>query len=92
VRIVRLGNVSRVELRLAEKLDVVGKHCFARLEIDEPSRHPDFVALEDSRIALDRFHQRAGFALLGGRTLPEAATAQARAKLVDAVAGPEKLC
>ncbi len=67
--------MPRPDLRLAEQLDVVRKYGFARREIRKASRRPDFVALKNPRIALDRFHQRAGFALLGSRALAETATA-----------------
>ena len=52
-------------------------------EIREPPRHSDFVALENSGIALDRLHQRAGFALFGSAALAEAAAAQSCLELVD---------
>src|SRR5207248_2779852 len=78
------GFVPRLELRLAEKLDVVGKDGIARCEIGEPPLHPDLVTLENSRIALDRLHQRARFGLLGCRAFAKAASAQSRSKLIDA--------
>ena len=46
---------------------------------------PDLVALENAGIALDRLHQRAGFTLLGGAALAEAAATQSRSELVDAL-------
>ena len=52
---------------------------------------PDFVALENSRIALDRLHERAGFALLGGAALAEAAAAQSRPELIDGSGGRGKI-
>ncbi len=70
-------------LRFAEQQHVVGEDGLARREIGEPPRDPDFVALENAGIALDRFHQRAGFGLLGGRALAEAAAAQPRPELID---------
>ena len=76
--------MPRLELRLAEELDVVGKDGIAGGEIGEALRHPNLVALENSRIALDRFHERAGFGLLGGRTFAKAASAQSRSELIDA--------
>src|SRR6185437_8797748 len=54
-------------------------------EIGEAARHPDFVALENPGIALDRLHQRARLSLLGGRALAKAAAAQAVAQLADAL-------
>src|SRR5947209_18047784 len=75
--------MTRGELCVAEKLDVVGKDRVAVGEISEALRNPDLVALENAGIALDRFHQRTGFRLLGGRTLAEAAAAEARAQLID---------
>ena len=48
----------------------------ARRKIRKPPRHPDLVTLKNSGIALDRFHQRAGFGLLGRAALAEAAAAQ----------------
>ena len=60
-----------------------GKNGIARREIREPPPHPDFVALKNPGIALDRLHERAGFALLGSAALAEAAAAQSRLELVD---------
>ena len=74
-----------LELRVAEQQDIVGQDRLARREIGEAPRRPDLVALENARIALDRLHQRAGFALLGGRALAETAAGQSRPELVDAV-------
>src|ERR1700730_16077480 len=75
--------MPRPDLRLAEQLDVVGKNGLARREIRKAPCHPDFVALKNPRIALDRFHQRAGFALFGSGALAETATAQSRPQLID---------
>ena len=75
--------MARRELCLAVKLHVVGENGVARREIGEAPRDPDLVALENTRIALDRLHQRAGFGLFGGRALAEAAAAQSRAELID---------
>src|SRR5580700_6596430 len=42
------------ELRGAVKQDIVWKNCLAWPKIREAPRHPDFVALKDSGITLDR--------------------------------------
>ena len=75
-------------LRLAEQEDVVWNNGIPRREIGKPPRHPDFVTLINSRIALDRFHERAGLALLGRAALAETAAAQTRPQLVDRLGGP----
>jgi hypothetical protein len=62
-------------LRVAKQQNVVGKNGVSRRKIRKAPLHSDLVALKNSRIALDRFHQRAGFALLGSRALAEAAAA-----------------
>ena len=80
---IRLPSASWPGLRVAEQQDVVGRNGIARRKIREPPRHPDFVALKNSRIALDRLHQRAGFSLLGSGALAEAAAGQSRPELVD---------
>ena len=84
MRTVLSGFVPCLELRLAEELDVVGKNGIARREIIEAPLHPDLVTLENTRIALDRFHQGAGLGLLGGRAFAKAASAQSRSELIDA--------
>ena len=78
-------------LRVAEQQDVVRPNGLAGREIGKAPRHPDLVALEDSGIALDRLHQRAGFALLGGAALAEAAAAPSRAQLMDRLGGPGEI-
>src|ERR1700742_3161918 len=80
----RLLDKSVLKLRFAEKLDVIGKNGVAGCEIGKAALHPDLVTLENARIALDRFHQRAGFALLGCGALAEAAATQSGPELVDA--------
>ncbi|MGY4466612.1 hypothetical protein ACVWWK_002294 [Bradyrhizobium sp. LB9.1b] len=72
-----------MKLHVAEELDVVGKKSVTRSEIGKAALCPDLVALENARVALDRFHQRAGLALLGRGALAEAAAAQAGPELVD---------
>ena len=67
--------VTGLQLRIAKELDVIGQHRVARSEFREASFDSDFVALKDTRIALDRLHQRAGFALLGSAALAETPTA-----------------
>ena len=74
-----------MKLRFAEKLDVIGVNGVAGIEIGKAARRPDLVTLENPRIALDRLHQRAGLALLGGRALAEAAAAQSGPELIDAL-------
>ena len=64
-----------------------GANGLAWREIREPPRHSDLVALENPGIALDRLHQRAGFALLGGAALAEAAAAQPCPELIDRPGG-----
>src|SRR5882672_10002476 len=73
-----------LKLRFAEKLDVIGKKGVTRSEIGKAALCPDLVTLENTRIALDRLHQRAGLALLGCGALAEAAAAQSGPELVDA--------
>src|SRR3954470_19721427 len=51
-----------LKLRFAEKLDVIGVKGFAGIEVGKAARRPDLVTLENPRIALDGFHQRAGLA------------------------------
>ena len=46
-----------------------------RRKIREPPRDSDFVALKNPGIALDRLHERAGFALFGRASFAEAAAA-----------------
>src|SRR5262245_54133972 len=74
-----------LKLRLTEKLDVIGMKGVAGSEIGQAALRPDLVSLEDARIALDRLHQRAGFALFGCGALAEAAAAQSGSELIDAV-------
>ena len=78
-------------LRVAEQQDVVWRNGLAWREIREPPRHSDLVALKNPGIALDRLHERAGFALLGGAALAEAAAAQSRPELVDGLGGRGKI-
>src|SRR5262249_35758639 len=81
--IVCLGALRLLTLRIAEQQDVVGINGVALGKVREPPRQPDLVALKDSGIALDRLHERAGLALLGGTALAEAAAAQSGPELVD---------
>ena len=84
MRIVRQRGMPVLKLRFAEKLDVIGRKGVAGGEIGKAALRPDLVTLENARIALDRFHQRAGLALLGCGALSEAAAAQSGPELVDA--------
>jgi hypothetical protein len=68
-----------------------GRNGFARREIREPPRHSDLVALKNPGIALDRLHQRAGFALLGRAALAEAAAAQSGPELIDRLGRRRKI-
>src|SRR5258705_2541098 len=75
-----------LKLRFAEKLDVIGKKGVTGSEIGKAARRrPDLVTLENTRVALDRLHQRAGLALLGRGALAKAAAAQSGPELVDAL-------
>ncbi len=65
MRTVVLVIVPGLKLRFAEVLDVVGENGIALRKIRKSSRRPDLVTLENSRIALDRLHQRAGLGLFG---------------------------
>ena len=76
---------ARAVLLVAEQQDIVGNNGFAWREIGKALPCPDLVTLEDSGIALDRLHQRAGFALFGGAALAETASAQSRPELIDAL-------
>src|SRR5689334_18573007 len=80
-----------LELRFAEKLDVVGVKSLAGSEIGEAACRPDLVTLENAGIALDRLHQRAGLALLGGGALAEAAAGEPRPELIDALGRPGEI-
>jgi hypothetical protein len=60
------------------------RNGFAWREISKALPCPDLVALK-IRIALDRLHQRAGFALFGSAALAETASAQSRPELIDAL-------
>ena len=80
------------QLRLAEQQNVVRRNGIAGREIREPPCHSDLVALKDSGIALDRLHERAGFALLGRAALAEAAgAAQSCPQLIDRPGGRRKI-
>src|SRR5215475_5877753 len=81
--ILRLLGIPALKLRFAEKLDVIGKKGVAGREIGEAALRPDLVALEDTRVALDRLHERTGLALFGRGALAEAAAAQSGPELVD---------
>src|SRR5512139_2485358 len=72
-----------LKLRVAEKLDVVGKKSVTGSKIGKAAFRPDLVTLKNARVALDRLHQRAGLALLGCGALAEAAAAQSGSELVD---------
>src|SRR3954447_19533419 len=78
-------------LRVAVQQDVIGKNTVARREIREPPLHPDLVALKNPRITLDCLHQRAGFTLLGGAALAEAAASQSRPELIDVLGWRRKI-
>ena len=91
MRAIRLRLVAGGKLRFAEMLDIVGEKGLALGEIGETACLPDLVALENSRITLDRFHQRAGLGLLGGRALAGAAAVQARAELIDVHGGRREI-
>ena len=84
-RLVRVGRRRLIlpVLRVAEQQDVIRRNGIAGREIREPPRHPDLVALKNPGIALDRLHERAGFALLGRAALAEAAAAQSCLELID---------
>src|SRR5262245_66099011 len=60
-------------------------------EIGEPPCLSDLVSLKNPRIPLDRLHERARFALLGGAALAEAAATQACPELVDTHGGCRKV-
>src|SRR5215813_293075 len=60
-------------------------------EVGKPPRLSDLVSLKNPGIPLDRLHERARFALLGGAALAEAAAAQACPELVDAHSGCRKI-
>src|SRR5215510_2984674 len=83
--ILRWLGIPALKLRFAEKLDVIGKKGVAGREIGEAALRPDLVTLEDTRVALDRLHERAGLALFGRGALSEAAAAQSGPELVDAL-------
>ena len=61
-------------------------------EVGEAAPHANLVALEDPGITLDRLHQRARLALLGGAALAVARAAQTAAQLVDGFGRGAKLC
>src|SRR5437868_14911766 len=82
---------GRVRLRVAEQQDVVWKDGVVGRKIGEPARHPDLVALENPRIALDRLHERAGLALFGGAALAEAAPGQPRPQLIHVLGRRRKV-
>jgi hypothetical protein len=82
VRIV-VRNVSCPVLLIAEQQDVIRNDRIARGQIGEAPFRPDLVALEDPRITLDRFHQRAGLGLFGGAALAEAAAGKTSPEFVD---------
>src|SRR5262249_26526022 len=48
-------------------------------------------ALKDSGVTLDRLHERAGFALLGGAALAKAATAQSGLEVVNGFGEPREI-
>ncbi len=78
-------------LRVAEQQHVIGKNGIASWEIGKSPRHADLVALINPRIALDGFHERAGFALLGGAALAEAAAIEPRLELLDGFGKPREI-
>src|SRR3984885_16001500 len=86
-----MGPFGAPVLRITVQQDVIWANSIARCEIGEPPRLPDFVALINSRIALNCFHERAGFALLGRAALAEAAAAETGAQFVDRFGEPGKI-
>src|SRR5262249_37735395 len=70
-------------LRAAVEQHLVRMDRLASREIVETPPHPDLVALIDAGIALDRLHQRARLALLGGAALAEAAAGEAGAQFMN---------
>src|SRR5258707_1561767 len=64
---------------------MVRKNGMAWRKVGEPPCHSDLVALKNSRITLDRLHQRAGFTLLGSAALAKAAATQSLSELIDAL-------
>src|SRR5712672_4348125 len=78
-------------LGVAEQQHVVGQDGLAGGKILEAPRGPDLVALIDAGIALDRLHQGARLALLGGAALAKTAAAQSRAQLVDGFGRPGEI-
>ena len=70
-------------MRIAEQQNVVGRDRFAGREIREAAQRSDLVALENSAIAFDGFHQGAGFALFSYAPLAVAIPAEPGLKGVD---------
>jgi hypothetical protein len=89
-----IGLVLRLiqrRLRFAEQKDVIGTNGVAWRKIRETTHPPDFVALENPRIALDSLHQRTGLALFGCAALAEAAAGEPRPELIDVLGRPRKV-
>jgi hypothetical protein len=72
------ANLSLAGIRLSRSRS----HGFPR-RIGKAPLCSDLVALENPGIALDRLHERAGFALFGSAALAEAAAAQPHPELID---------
>ena len=91
--LVRAGRrrLALPQLRVAEQQDFVWRNGLARREIGKPPLYSDLVALKNPGIALDRLHERAGFALLGSAALAEAAAAQSRPELMNRLRRPRKI-
>ncbi len=60
-------------------------------EIGKAALGPDLVALENAGIALDRLHERAGFALFRSAALSEAAALHPGAQLADRLGRPREI-
>ena len=69
----------------AEQKNVVGRDRVAAREVREPPFGPDLVAAEYPAMALDRLHQRAGFALLRRRAFAVAVREQRNPRRIDDV-------
>ena len=78
-------------LRVAEQQNFVWRNGITRREVDKPSRHPDLVAAKNAGVALDPFHERAGFPLLGSAALAKASGAQAGPQFIDGLGRRRKI-
>src|ERR1700758_825511 len=79
------------QLRVAEQQDFVWGDGLACREIGKAPLCSDLVALENPRIALDRLHERAGFALFGSAALAETAAVQPYPELIDRLGRSRKI-